>query len=65
MTQDTTQQQNNMQDIMNENTVENAIFGDWVYFTAEYDAGNILIPEGTGARIRNERMDDEIAIPDG
>jgi hypothetical protein len=28
--------------------VENAQFGDWVYFTEEYDAGNVIVPEETG-----------------
>ena len=60
-----TQEANNMQDIMNENAIENAVFGDWVYFIVEYDAGNILVPEDTGARIRNDPMPDEMPIPDG
>lgn len=45
-------------------SVENAEFGDRVYFTVEYDAGNIMVPEGTGAMIRDEQMPDEISIED-
>jgi hypothetical protein len=38
--------------------IENAEFGDWVYFVRDYDTGSVIIPEGMGAMIRNELSPD-------
>ena len=48
-----------------ENAVENAQFGDWVYFIREYDACNVVVPEGMGAMVRNDPLPDELPVPDG
>ena len=50
---------------MYEDDIENAVFGDWVYFTEDYDEGSIVIPAGTGARVRNELSPDREFITDG
>ena len=45
--------------------VENAKYGDWLYFASEYDAGHITVPPGTGGRICTERAPDEVAVRPG
>ena len=50
---------------MYEDDIENAVFGDWVYFTEDYDDGAIIIPAGTGAIVRNELSPDREFITPG
>lgn len=45
-----------------EDDVRNAQFGDYVYFTEEYDAGDVIVPEDKGAMVRNEVLPDEVPI---
>lgn len=54
--------QMNPQDIID---VENAQFSDWVYFTEEYDAGNVIVPAETGGRVCTDRMPDEVPVSPG
>ena len=42
--------------------VMNAQFSDWVYFTKEYDAGNVIVPAETGGRVCTDRMPDEMPV---
>ena len=45
--------------------IENATFGDRVYFIKEYDAGNVIVPEEMGARVINELSPDREWITGG
>ena len=51
--------------IPDENDIGNAQFGDRVYFTEEYDNGNVLVPENMGAIVRNDPTPDEIPVAEG
>ncbi len=51
--------------IPDENDIGNAQFGDYVYFTKEYDNGNVLVPEDMGAIVRNDPTPDEIPVAEG
>ena len=48
-----------------EHAVENAEFGDWVYFTERYYTADILVPEDTRAMVRNDLLPDEMPVTDG
>lgn len=48
-----------------EDNIAGAVFGTWVYFTEDYDEGSIIVPYGTGARVRNELSPDREFITDG